>query len=123
MIEHPGRSEQHHAGEAVRASATCHCRFSTPERQPADRTSGIKAAVTVFLHSDGGPFSGKRLPHNGRPPRKNASAAAQRALCTCAEQAQAVAASLGARSGELWGMTDLTRPMKITFGEMRASGI
>jgi hypothetical protein len=40
-----------------------------------------------------------------------------------AEQSQAVAASLDARSAESWGMPALTRPQKITFGEMRETGV
>src|SRR5882757_2350734 len=38
-------------------------------------------------------------------------------------QPPALAASLDARSGESWVMPETTHPMKITFGEMRASGI
>jgi hypothetical protein len=34
-----------------------------------------------------------------------------------------LAASLDARSTESWGMPDAVRPQKITFGEMRESGI
>jgi hypothetical protein len=37
--------------------------------------------------------------------------------------AQAVAASLDPRSAESWAMPALTRQQKITFGEMRASGV
>src|SRR5450755_2190528 len=46
----------------------------------------------------------------------------QRALCAHAEHAQAVAASLDARSAESWAMPETVRQQKITFGEMRASG-
>jgi hypothetical protein len=38
-------------------------------------------------------------------------------------KAQAVAASLDARSAESWAMPALTRQQKIIFGEMRASGV
>jgi hypothetical protein len=53
----------------------------------------------------------------------NAYTAAPRALCAHADKAQAVAASLDDRSGESWGMSELTRQQKITFGEMRESGV
>jgi hypothetical protein len=46
-----------------------------------------------------------------------------RALCAEAEKAQAVVAFLRARSAESWAMPALTRQQKITFGEMRGSGV
>jgi hypothetical protein len=64
------------------------------------------------LGDSGGPTARPRHP---RPD--------QCVLCADAEKAQAVAASLDALSAELWPMAALTRQQKITFGEMRASGV
>jgi hypothetical protein len=49
---------------------------------------------------------------------------AHRAPCVLTlRKAQALAASLDARSTESWGMPETARQQKITFGEMRESGI
>ena len=44
-------------------------------------------------------------------------------MCAHAAKTQHPAASLGARSAESWAMPAVTRPHKITFGEMRSSGV
>jgi hypothetical protein len=45
------------------------------------------------------------------------------ALCARGEKAQSLAASPDARSAESWGMPETARQQKITFGEMRESGV
>jgi hypothetical protein len=53
--------------------------------------------------------------------RPNASVATPRALCAHAAKAQYPAASIPNGSAESWSMSD--RPQKITFRDMRESGV
>jgi hypothetical protein len=104
------------------------------QRAPLIRGGGAGSATKLETMLGGvGLESGSRNPpvtvclggvgKGSKKTRRREPAIPLRALCARAATAQAVAASLEARSAESWGMPALARPMKITFGEMRASGI
>ena len=87
--------------------STTECAPSRPPHPNMELSSAAGGAATSLKAASVGGFP---MP---RPP----------ALCARAATAQHPATSPDDRSAESWGMPALTRPQKITFGEMRDSGV